>query len=195
MPVAFHMKVKQSLYRPGQAGGWWCSHISRQWTHEGGRVVSPTHRPPLPPMKLSWYSFLLEAVNPRAIVPLEGTLHTVVKMNGQAFGHRCVCVCVYNISDNYSLMMATVCSRNVRLLSQSLYKSYALTGRISLIMYSSSPIGMPHLKESLELSKTRALLAENLTFLFHRFSYGPACILLYSGKLSQFTALRHMKGR
>jgi hypothetical protein len=25
------------------------------------KVVSPTHRPPLPPRKFSWYSFLLEA--------------------------------------------------------------------------------------------------------------------------------------
>jgi hypothetical protein len=29
--------------------------------HEGGKVVSPTHRPPLPHRKYSWYSFLLEA--------------------------------------------------------------------------------------------------------------------------------------
>ena len=26
----------------------------------GGKVVSPTHRPPLPSRKCSWYSFLLE---------------------------------------------------------------------------------------------------------------------------------------
>ena len=25
------------------------SQISRQWAHEGGKVVSPTHWPPLPP--------------------------------------------------------------------------------------------------------------------------------------------------
>ena len=30
-------------------------------THYGGKVVSLTHRPPLPPRKYSWYSFLLEA--------------------------------------------------------------------------------------------------------------------------------------
>ena len=28
---------------------------------ECGKVVSPTHRTPLPPRKYSWYSFLLEA--------------------------------------------------------------------------------------------------------------------------------------
>jgi hypothetical protein len=30
----------------------------RQSAHEGGKVVSPTHQPPLPPRKYSWYSFL-----------------------------------------------------------------------------------------------------------------------------------------
>jgi hypothetical protein len=35
--------------------------ISRQSAHEGGKVVSLTHRPHLPPRKYSWYSFLLEA--------------------------------------------------------------------------------------------------------------------------------------
>ena len=28
---------------------------------DGGKVVSLTHRPPLPPRKYSWYSFMLEA--------------------------------------------------------------------------------------------------------------------------------------
>ena len=30
-------------------------------TQDGGKVVSLTHQPPLPPSKYTWYSFLLEA--------------------------------------------------------------------------------------------------------------------------------------
>ena len=31
--------------------------FTRHSAHEGGKVVTPTHRPPLPP-RISWYSFL-----------------------------------------------------------------------------------------------------------------------------------------
>jgi len=35
----------------------------RQSAHEGYKVVSLSHRPPLAPRKYSWYSFLLEAAS------------------------------------------------------------------------------------------------------------------------------------
>ena len=49
-PTTFRL-VAQCL-KPGQTlrvPGGWHSQISWRSTHEGGKVVSPTHRPPLPP--------------------------------------------------------------------------------------------------------------------------------------------------
>ena len=46
------MKVKQSHFKPGQAlrvSEGWGSQILWQSAHEGGKVVSLTHRPPSPP--------------------------------------------------------------------------------------------------------------------------------------------------
>ena len=60
--------VMESNYRPGQALRFpevLGSEISRPSVHEGGKIVSPTHRPHLRPRKRSLYSFLLEAkLNP-----------------------------------------------------------------------------------------------------------------------------------
>ena len=55
-------KEKQSHYSPWKAQKFprgWGSQISRQSALEGGNVVSPTHRPPLPSKKYSCYSFPL----------------------------------------------------------------------------------------------------------------------------------------
>ena len=47
--------VNPSLYTPGQAlrvPGFLGSQVERQLAHEGGKVVSPTHRPPLLPREI-----------------------------------------------------------------------------------------------------------------------------------------------
>jgi hypothetical protein len=64
---------KQSLYRSGQAlrfPWFWGSQISWQSAH-GGKVVNPTHRPPLPSTKYLVLISVRGWVNPRAIVRQE----------------------------------------------------------------------------------------------------------------------------
>jgi hypothetical protein len=57
-------KVKLSYYRSGKPLGLEdveTARISGPSAHEGGKVVRPMNRPPLPPRRNIWYSFLLEA--------------------------------------------------------------------------------------------------------------------------------------
>jgi len=55
-----------------RASGVWGSQISRQSVHEDGKVVSPTHRPPLPPKIFLVLIPVRGLVDPRAIVRPEG---------------------------------------------------------------------------------------------------------------------------
>ena len=56
--------VNLPLYRPGRPlriQEVETPRISRLSAHKVGKVVSPTHRSPLPPRRHPWYSFLLQA--------------------------------------------------------------------------------------------------------------------------------------
>jgi hypothetical protein len=73
------IKAKQSHYRPGQAlgvPGVWGSQISRQSAHEGGKVISSTHRPPLPLVLISVRGW----VDPKAIVRPKGLCQWKIPM-------------------------------------------------------------------------------------------------------------------
>jgi hypothetical protein len=79
------VKVKQSRYRPGQdlrVPGGWGSQISRQSAHEGGKVVSPTHRQPLPAVEIFLVLIFVRCwVDPRATVRLEGLCQRKIPMS------------------------------------------------------------------------------------------------------------------
>jgi hypothetical protein len=68
--------VQQSLYMPEQAlriPGSWGSQIYRQTKHVGGKFVSSSHRPPLPPRKTFLVLIYVRGwVDPRVIVRPEG---------------------------------------------------------------------------------------------------------------------------
>ena len=64
------------------------SKISRQLVHEGGKIVSPMHRFPLPPHEISMVLIPVRGwIDPRAIIRPEG-LGSVKKISNNTNGNR-----------------------------------------------------------------------------------------------------------
>ena len=77
LSIALVVKVKESRNRPGVAQnvpGSLGSQISLYSAHEGGEVVSLTHRPPLPPRMFLVLIFTRGLFDPRAMVWSEGNM-------------------------------------------------------------------------------------------------------------------------
>ena len=77
------VEVKKSHYRPGQAlmvPGGSDSQISRQSANEGGKVVSPRHRPPFPPGNIPGTHFCYRRSRPQDQVRLEGLCQWKIPM-------------------------------------------------------------------------------------------------------------------
>ena len=84
-------KVKQSLYRPGEAmrvPGSCSSQISRHLAHEGGKSCQPYASVAFYPRKYSWYSFLLEAestTGPKKNHSFINSFHSIVMCRMRQF--------------------------------------------------------------------------------------------------------------
>jgi hypothetical protein len=74
-----------TLDRPCGFPGAWGSQISRQSAHEGSKIVSLTHRPPLPRQELFLVLISVTGwVNPRAIVWMEGLCQWKIQVTPSA---------------------------------------------------------------------------------------------------------------
>jgi hypothetical protein len=90
------IKVEKSLYMSGQAlmvPGFLVSHISRLSAHEGSKVASPTHRPPLSPENISCTHFCYRLSRPKGHSAAGMTVS--MKISNETLGNRTRDLTVY----------------------------------------------------------------------------------------------------
>ena len=117
--ISSQKKVKQSHYRLRQAlrfPGVWGSQISKQSAHEGGKIVSPTHRPPLPQETCLVLISVSGWVNPRAIVRLEGLCQWKISMTASGIERA-----TYRLTAQWLTYMYVLFSHELWLTSYTLH--------------------------------------------------------------------------
>jgi hypothetical protein len=127
------VKVKQSLYKTGQAlrvAESWGTQISRHLAHEGGKFVRPMHWPPVPLQKIFLVLISVRGwVHPKAIVwpeglyqekiplTLAGNNAAISQLAAQCLNQLCHCMPLLNMK--YKTIIQSYLHKNKRTIIHS----------------------------------------------------------------------------
>jgi len=131
--MTLKVKLKQSLYKPGQAlrvAECWGSQISRQSAHEGGKLLMPMHWPTVPPQKIFLVLISVRGWgDPKAIawpewlcqwkiqMTLLGIEATTFRLAAQCLDQLCHCMPLLNMK--YKIAIQSYQHKNKRTINHS----------------------------------------------------------------------------